>query len=70
MVDVINLSANYEKQLFDMIRNHIRQIPPFFVPTDDEICSIINEPNFTSEKWYGNFEYFHEVIVGVKQGVN
>lgn len=68
-MEVLLYNGSHEVNLYEMIRSHIRQVPPYIELKFEEFADIFHTPYHMTDKYWGSFDRTIETYVGVEDGV-
>ncbi|WP_193726884.1 GNAT family N-acetyltransferase [Paenibacillus guangzhouensis] len=59
---------SYQTKLFDMVRSHVRQVPPFIELKYEEFLEILHHPGHMTDQWYGAEERDCKIFLAIQEG--
>ncbi|MFD0618938.1 GNAT family N-acetyltransferase [Paenibacillus sp. GCM10027629] len=67
-MEIISYQEVFHSSLFEMIRSHIRQVPPFIDLKYEEFLHILHQPGHMTDQWYGVAEQDLKTFMVLKEG--
>lgn len=64
-----NLQSPYKQPIYDLIQAHLKDIPPYLVPSNDEIATILQNPLHLVDLHLESVEFRQAIFVGVENEV-
>jgi len=67
-MEIIAYQEAFHSSLFELIRSHIRQVPPFIELKYEEFLHMLHQPGHMTDQWYGVAEQDLKTFMVLKEG--